>query len=186
MALEKQCQNHNQTKSADDSRLPASSGSPCSQARVPTVFARATYVVPVSGVGLLITWLADADGIALKVWLALGRRHSFKCLAGVRPRRNSNRLAGIRSWTALISGHRSRRIGARYRLVLWQLLPARQRIAGRCYTVLPDSWTAPSTPLLKSASGTRGCAICIGCGFTSVMLRSTSPRCGPWNGLRAV
>src|SRR5258708_8149225 len=32
-----------------------------------------TYVVPtVPGVGALITWLADADGIALKLWLALG------------------------------------------------------------------------------------------------------------------
>src|ERR1051326_2947163 len=39
---------------------------------------------------------------------------------------------------------------------------------------------------LEISSGTRGCAICIGCGVTSVIARSTSPRCGPLNGLRAV
>jgi hypothetical protein len=39
---------------------------------------------------------------------------------------------------------------------------------------------------LEIASGTRGCAMFNGYGSTSLMLRSTSPRCLPWNGLRPV
>ena len=50
------------------------------------VFSGPTYVVPtVPGVGCLTTWLADPDGIALKLWLAFGPGIALKLWLALGP-----------------------------------------------------------------------------------------------------
>src|ERR1700757_767578 len=128
----------------------------------------------VPGDGVLITWLEFAEGIALKDWLAEGDGAAFIAWLAeglLLP----SRYAGIDP-VALARGT----CGA---------LAASSNAAKNCWPLeyLSDGFLDSAFNTTREiVSDTRGCAIPSGCGSTSVMPRSTSPRCFPWNALRPV